>query len=316
MSRKENLLREACALAAQEETERLKKRMGVQNAREAEALYKRNRRAVLALIARRTRRSRAAVYLRVAACLIAVAGGVWLAFFRQSPDYTPLTPGPSASVRPFDSSVPAAATATSVVTALPTEVESVVSEAPTFPTEWPYIEETEMSFPTESPTAAITPTFFPTPTPTPVPTPEPTEMNAEEMNGVQFGGIFPPAAWQGTHFPQWLPEGGDMEITLSESAAGSYTARITISGNGHAPAQVFEFTEYTASRPLPLSAEEAKGAKYIPLGQGAALRVVSSLGAVRLLWDQDGRSMVLSSVTAAEAEMEKIAASVEKILQE
>ena len=65
-----------------------------------------------------------------------------------------------------------------------------------------------------------------------------------------------------------------------------------------------------------MSAEEAKGAKYIPLGQGAALRVVSSLGAVRLLWDQDGRSMVLSSVTATEAEMEKIAASVEKILQE
>lgn len=312
MSRKEDLLREACALAAQEETERLKKRMGVQNVREADALYKRHRRAVLGLIARKTRGGRGRTYLRAAACLLLVAGGVWLALFQQRPDYTPLAPGPSATVRPFDSSVPIFETPSPVITVAPTSVQVSSPFPSVFPTDTAFSEEIEAILPTMSPTLAPTPT----PTPVPTPSPEPVELPAAAVNAAPDEGITPPAAWQGQHFPQWLPEGGLPEIVLAESAEDACTVRITIPGDGNAPAQSMEFTEYAASLPLSLDAAEAESGQYIQLGQRVALRVISAQGSVRLLWDQDGRTLALSSATATEAEMEKIAASVEKIILE
>ena len=177
MKREEELLRQACALAAQEEADRLEKSLSRASIREAEAVYRRHRKKARALIARHTGgASRWQAVWRAAAVAVALLGAVYLSLSRSSPDNVESSQAPSASVAPYYSPVPIV---------LPEMRE-------TFPTNTPEKEENESlqttitdnnleistDLPTSTPSAVPTEAPSPTPThspaPTATPTPEPT----------------------------------------------------------------------------------------------------------------------------------------------
>ena len=84
------LLREACAMIAQEEADRLEREMPRTVRKDAEALYRRHRPTVRMLIARNTRprKSPLRTVLRSAACAAAAAGILFFALRSPAPEST------------------------------------------------------------------------------------------------------------------------------------------------------------------------------------------------------------------------------------
>ena len=287
MKQQEDWLRQACERLAQEETEKLESSLTRQDIREAEALFKQHKRKALALIGRNSKKSgRGMAYLRAAACLILVIGGVYFALTRSSPDPVPLSPGSTSSVAPYLTPSPTfspvptapAPTATPYLETSPT-VTAVFTEIPTVS-------------PTFTPTPTVTPTFTPTPSPTetpPTPTPAP----------------LIPGAWTGEYFPEWLPEG--YEFVQLEQGEGSRSAVYALGDSR------LIFTEYDAADavPLPDAAERTDAPAYIQCGDTVALRVPTQNGTF-ISWSAQGRSFSL--LTRAD-QPEEIVKSVKKILE-
>lgn len=287
MNRSDELLREACAQIAEDETDALARHASLALTREAEELYRRHRRHVFRLIEKNSKKhSRPAVWLRAAACFVLMAGVVFLALHQRQPDHnTPLSPGPSASIAPFtsvpaDTSSPAATaepthTVTPNLTELPYASTSV--EGTPAPLEAP--EPDTNRAPDEITEAIILPT--PAPTPQPVPT--------QAENGLE--------CWPGLFFPAGMavqPE----QITLADDYAVYTYADV------HG---LVSFTEYnTAALLSPVPNGERQ---YVALNGVVALMETAN-GQTTLTWAMDGHTLVL---TASAEDAERIALTVGKI---
>lgn len=141
MKREDELLREACAEIAREETEALNRSLTLEEIRRAESVFQEHRETAL----RKIRGYRAAArkrYLYAVAAVILLTGGALLAWKRTPPDNPPAAQ-PLSTVAPY-------------YTALPTETPiSAPMETPA-PTEAPTSAPTETSVPTETPKPDIT----------------------------------------------------------------------------------------------------------------------------------------------------------------
>ena len=294
MNRSEELLREACAQIAEDETEALARHVSPALKREAEEMYRRHRRHVFRLIEKNSKKhTRPAVWLRAAACFVLVAGVAFLALQQRQPDYnTPLAPGPSASTAPF-TAVPTATPAPAAtaepaptVTPEPTELpyETAVSEVTpvSLNSSVQYFnnEPAEINGEPEGVTEATVP-------PTPAPTLLPQSALAE--NGLD--------CWPGLFFPAGMTVQPDQITRLDDHAI--YTC-----ADEHGPVV---FTEYTAAvllSPVPNGAQQ-----YVALNGVVALMETAN-GQTTLTWTMDGHTLVL---TAPAEDAERIALTVGKI---
>lgn len=267
MNREEELLREACAQLAREETDQLERSLTDEEKNEAEALFRRHRRRAFRIIARSASSSsdgRRTMWLRIAACLILAVGGLFLAL-RPSilpPDQTPLSGVPSPSVAPYYTASPTAAALTPA------------------PAETPAPTDTPAPVPTESPTDVPVLDALSTPIPTETPI---IEESATETPTESPRSYTAPEQWTGAHFPQQLPEGYVLALVSKEE--GAVTA--AYGREGH---ELF-FKEYDTA--LSVAVPRQGERSYVQLENGVvALRIEEDEG-VTLAWDQDGRTLKL-----------------------
>lgn len=276
MSRQDDLLRQACAQLAQEETDQLEKQLTNADMQEAEALFARHRRKALGIIAQHTgtASSRRAAALRIAACLLLIAGGLYLGLRKSAPppDLTPLASAPSPSVAPYYSQMPKDAPGE---TAFPTETPALAPTEATVPSPVPKEAEKpiittdpgnasdDLSIsPTESPISSETPSHFPTETAKP---------------------FMAPDLWTGQYFPQSLPESYVLSLLTQEN--GVHIAAYTRED------RELVFTEYDTARSITTPGQAQRD--YVQLTDGAiALRLTSDEG-VLLAWDIEGRTLTL-----------------------
>ena len=288
MSRQEELLRQACAMLAEEETNALENSLSPAAKAEAEKLYRQHRLKIFALIQKETKKKKGALpfLLKTAACLMLIAGAAWIALHQQHPDPTPMTPLPSASIAPYYSPVP---TETIIPTHAPEETA--------IPTFTPDPTNTPSPIPTVSPTSVLTPTPSPTFTPLPTRTPDVAEaaptMSLEETSGTA------PGLWQGVYFPQALPEGYAIADTEEDSSSRSIVYTKDTSS--------IIFTEYNLQKAMTI--QEGAKLSYVQIGDQVGLKMETD-NAVTLSWEMDGHTL---SITCTAADAEKIAASVKKV---
>ncbi len=266
---KDDNLRRALSEIAEEEADLFERSLTAEETQNAEALFRQHRKKALSLIARHTRKTgKSAAFLRAAAVVLVILGGVLLAFRQPPRDVTPLSPPPGGTAAPFYTPAPsptAAPSPTVILTVSPTVTHFLTSSPTQSPTRMPFVEPTGTPFPTE----------------TPIPTEAP-----EAMQAVQA-----PSAWQGGYFPGVLPIGYSLEGL--ETSNGAYSAAY---GNGD---DRIVFTEYAVLTSLPVP--DGARVAYVQWSGGAALRWEKD-GRVTFAWDQDGRSFSLMATDGKQAE--------------
>ena len=297
MKREEEMLREACAQLAQEETRQWEQSLTRTELRQAEEAYRHHRRRALSLIRRNTRKQAPiGKWLQIAAILVILTGAVYWTL-EQSPRETvvPQVQLSGTTVAPYYSSVPSPSpSAEAVWVDSPTAVPISPTSTPFFPTDTPILAETQTISPTATPTPAPTPE--PTPTLTPVPTAAPTPAPIAEPSPEPVPAL--PEDWTGDHFPMGLLD------------AASVPAVTRGDGWQQAAWDECTFTEYADDRVLDVP-EDAE-VSYVQWEGTVALRIETEAG-VTLAWVQDGHSMRLHS---SFENIEKIAKTVEKISAE
>ena len=294
--KQDDLLRQALSELAQEETEQFAAGMSREDRRAAETLFRRHKRQALSLIARHTGKKRGygTAVLRIAAMLILVAGGVYLATRQAPPDITPLAPGQSASVAPFRTDFPSP-TESPVPTDTASPIPTLTAKPDLIETQSP----TSAPIPTDVPTPNPTDTPEPTATPAPTPaiTPEPTASPAPQPPKVKSAAV--PDSWGGAYFPGALPEG----YTLAQCG--------TVDGGWQAVYQngddTVTFTEHASMTSIPV--DEGLTVTYVQW-DGVVALMADADGVQTLAWDLDGRSFRLTATDGSAAE---IAKSVRKI---
>ncbi|MBQ9264149.1 MAG: hypothetical protein IJ189_08080 [Clostridia bacterium] len=279
--KQDDYLRQALSQLAEEETEQFARSMSREDRRNAETLFKQHKRRVFSLIARMSKhhgKGIGGVVLRIAAMLIVVVGGVYLATHQTPPDITPLSPGHTVSVAPYYSSTPGP---TEQPTPEPTHT-SVPTDTPV-PTQEPTIIPTETPLPTSEPTPTPTNTPAPTKAPTvaltltPAPTAEPTAQPEEDLQPLSV-----PMGWGGAYFPDMIPSGYLLTGTSSEN--GMHTA---VYSNG---LSTITFTESETLVSIPLSG--TSDITYVQWDDVVALMSLVD-GQHQVTWDQGGHSFAL-----------------------
>lgn len=297
MKREEEMLREACAQLAQEETEQWEQGLTRTELNRAEEAYRRHRRRALSLIRRNTQKQApVGKWLQIAAILVILTGAVYWTL-EQSPRETvvPQVQLSGATVAPYYSPVPSPSpSAEAVWVDFPTAVPISPTNTPFSPTNTQNSEKTPVISPTSMPTPAPTPE--PTPTLTPVPTATPTPAPTSEPSPAPVPAL--PEDWTGAHFPMGLLD------------AASVPAVTRGDGWQQAAWDECTFTEYADDRVLDVP-EDAE-VSYVQWEGTVALRIETEAG-VTLAWVQDGHSMRLHSSLE---NIEKIAKTVEKISAE
>ena len=291
--KQDDYLRQALSQLAQEEADQLESSLTRDERRRAESMFQRHKRHIFSLIARNSRRSsHSAVFLRVAAVLVAVLGSVFLLTRQAPPDYTLATPVSTASVAPYLTDAP---TETPAPTPSPSPHPTFLpSQAPS-PTAPPTASPTPTPEPTQAPTP--TPTAAPTLTPVPSPTPEPTQAPTAVPQTMD---VQPPAAWTGSCYPALVPWGSQLDGLTQEEGQrkASYTS----------PAGSMVFTEYDAVTAV--SVGQLSQVNYVQLGDDLVGLQTGENGSMTITWDAEGKSF---SLTAPEALAPQIAQSVRKV---
>ena len=340
MKHEDDWLREACASLAQEEADQLEQGLTDAEIRQAEAAYRRHRKAGLSLIRRKSARSSAAPYLKAAAVLALVIGAVSLSF-RQAPlAKLPQAQPPTASVFPYFTDAPTigpAAPPTDPPPTQPTERQDGLSTAspdhqvtpgaarvPTLrPMGGPDAAASETAVPLVQPTVFLPATSTPHPTATPSPSPAPALPEAENDNRLS-----PPEGWTGNYFPDVRPS--VLNSTLDNSGIGSLdtgdgfqtasyrfgdSAALTPDTDQPQVSSVtgwdLRFTEYAAS--VIVSLPEDADVSYVRLADGVIALRTEADGGVTLTWDQEGQTL---SLFCSGGDPLEIARSVKKLFDE
>lgn len=253
MKRADDILKQACARAAQEVTDALNRSLTLEEMRRAEQAYDRHKPKALSLIRKHTKKERRGKRaLAAAACLALLLAGGYLTLFHAPRDIVPAAQRPAASVAPYYSPVP---------TFSPIPAETQMPE----PTQTPASAPTDTPKPTETPPSLDTPA--PTDTPTPTAAPAPARVS--------------PAGWTGLYFPQSLPEG--YGLSYLEQKEGRHTAAYTLNG------RELMFTEYDSAQSL--TVPEGAESRYVALDSGLIALRTEADGVVTLTWDQEGRTL-------------------------
>jgi len=304
MNRQDDLLRKACEMLAEEETQRLEDSLTSAQIHQADALYRQHRMKIFALISKNTRKKNSYVpWLKAAACLILILGAAWIALRQQSLDPTPLTPPPGPTFAPYYTAVPSSVP-------LPTHSLPPVPAASYSPAPSPSPHPTAAPAETPIPTNTPIPTIFPSPSPTstPIPiifsveasTPSPLfDQQKEKADPEEIGSA--PSGWAGSYYPQFFPDG--YHLAETEEGMGSQSVIYT------AGTQSITFTEYDRQQPLSIPADAQLS--YIQLGNHIALKMETEKY-VTLAWEMEGHTLI---ITCTEADAEKIAADTKKVLK-
>jgi hypothetical protein len=297
MKREEEMLREACAQLAQEETEQWEQGLTRTELNRAEEAYRRHRRRALSLIRRNTQKQApVGKWLQIAAILVILTGTVYWTL-EQSPRETvvPQVQLSGVTVVPYYSPVPSPSpSAEAVWVDFPTAVPISPTNTPFSPTNTQISEKISTISPTSTPTPAPTPE--PTPTLTPGPTTVPTPVPTAEPSPAPVPAL--PEDWTGDHFPMGLLDAaGKPAVTRGD-------------GWQQAAWDAWTFTEYADDRVLDVP-EDAE-VSYVQWENTVALRMETEAG-VTLAWVQDGHSLRLFTASGDAVEMAK---SVKKIFEE
>ncbi len=278
MSREEDVLREACAQLAQEETDQWERSLSRADLRQAEEAYRRHRRRALSLIRHSARGGRRDYpWLRAAAIAVILAGAVYFTLSKPPDETVPQGQPAAFTVVPYYSPVPSpSAEAETIWESFTTSPEITADNSTFIPTYTPYKAETPLVSSTPSPT--------PTPAPTAAPSPGPAA--AEPAI---------PGEWTGSYFPMGLlAVDADPAVTRGEG-----WQQISWAG--------WTFTEYADSRVLNAPADAVLS--YVQWEDTVALRMETARG-VTLAWVRDGRSLCLH---AGEGDALDMAETVKKI---
>ena len=304
MNHEEDTLRRALESLAQEEADALEQGLSPEGVRKAEALYRRHRKTALSLIRRRPVRQVLSPYLRAAAILLLIAGGVYLSLRQAPQDFVHTASPGSVSVAPFvaASASPAppkegpeaptpAPTDAPQPTNAPTPAPTAIPQPTNAPTPDPIATPQPTNAPTPAPTATPQPTASSTsaPTPTPKPTIAPTNTPLPPAAPTDAPAAVPanhpwPTGWNGGFFPAALPDDAvDCQLTETED---SCTAVYSLKNGGE-----LRFTEYAVSRAVRIP-EDAQ-ASYVQLDESrVALRLQTEAGET-LVWDEDSCTLSL-----------------------
>ena len=220
MGREEETLRKACEALAREEAEQMETSLTPEEIRQAEKTYRHHKRQALGLIRRKTaaRPALSRALLPVAAALLLLAAGVWMALNKPSKDPVPLHQAPTASVIPYYSPVP-----TPSPTLVPPTSTPSPTIAPTF---------------TPKPTATSSPAPTKMPNSTQTPTPAPTEAPISAV----------PPDWTGSWFPMGLPGLETVSVAREENRQ---SAVFTLQG------ETWTFSEYDGTDLVPVPEDAA-----------------------------------------------------------
>ncbi len=287
MREQNDVLEQALAALAAEETRTLEQQMTFSDMQTAKKMQLAHSKENRALIRKHTRTFRPAPFLRAAAAIAVVVGGLMLLRSSMPEKADVLTPtAPSLSTQTTSPSSTQEPNNVIIVPISPTTTPSINTIEPNISTFTP--------LPTHSPSPAPTaePTAVPTATPSPVPTAAP------NATSVPLAAPQHPDGWQGSYFPGKNP--GDWLLKPSSGMTAVYDDN-------------YEFTEYDhVTNPLSDARDIAEYA-YVMINGVPALLTEDRAGQYTLTWDVDGRTLSLFSPDGEKETLLDIANSVIKL---
>lgn len=303
MREKNEALEQALAAIAAEETLSMEQQMTFQDMQAAKKLQLNHSKENLSLIRKHTRAFRPAPFLRAAAAIAVVAGGLML--LRSSmPEKTDITTPavPPISIHtgsPSATSVPYSSLYDQFT---PTASPVIIDYECILPTASPHPAFTPSPVPTAEPTPAASPipTDAPTATPSPVPTvsPIPTASPLPTVTPAPVPQVQHPEGWQGKYFPAANAAGW----TMKKSA-----------GNTAVYDDNYEFTEYASITHALANGSEIADYQYVMIHGAPALLTEDQAGQFTLTWDMDGQTLSLFSPDGEKQTLLDIANSVVKL---
>lgn len=295
MREKNDVLEQALALIAAEETRAMEQQMTFQDMQAAKKMQQINSKENLSLIRRHTRSFRAAPFLRAAAAIALVAGGLML-LRTSAPEKTDiLTPAaPSLSVQTNSPSATLEPTIAPTATISPTQTPfiNIVETFTATPVPLPTI------IPSPDPTAepTVIPTAVPTPLPTATPSPAPTA--APVVVETALPAAQHPDGWQGSYFPGKNP--GDWVLKSTGGMTAVYDDN-------------YEFTEHASIVSSLSGTKDIEEYQYVMIHGVPALLTEDRAGQFTLTWDVDGQTLSLFSPDGDKETLLDIANSVIKL---
>ena len=297
MREKNDVLEQALAAIAAEETRALEQQMTFSDMQAAKKLQLDNSKKNRTLIRKHTRSFRVTPYIKAAAVLAVVAGGLML-LRSPMPEKTEIT-SPAAPPLPYQT--------TASITTSPSHPLLNATIPPTLHTEYidsehitptitPLVTLSPAPIPTLSPTLKPTPAPTATPTPSPVPTAVPDAATPAPQQEAQH-----PYGWQGRYFPEAYAAQWSIQ-EREDHAAAVY-------------ADNYEFMEYPQITHPPATGAEITEYQYLSVGDTPALLTKDKAGQYTLTWNADDRTLVLFSPDGEKETLLGIANSVVKLAE-
>lgn len=277
MHKQDTLLEQALFEIAAQETRTLEQCMTFADMQAAKRMQNEHKKDALALIRKHIKTFSAAPYLRVAAVLVVLLGGLFL--LRSLPTEKNILPPEVQHLQPLFTHFPAEASPT-VNSGLPTSTPIFGSDELPSPTPTPqntvFVPVNTTHAPVLTPTPTLIPTATPTlaPTLTLIPTAPPTAAPTSES-------AYYPDDWQGDYFPQahngqWAMKKGSNDDSNVAVYDDSY-----------------EFAEYANQVILPVTDAEDCRFRYVSVNGVPALLTEDKAGRLTLTWDVEGRTLSL-----------------------
>lgn len=293
MREQNNVLEQALAALAAEETRALEEQMTFSDMQMAKKMQLAHSKENLELIRKHTRILRPAPFLRAAAAIAVVVGGLMLlrssmpekadVLTPTSPSFSMQTNSPSSTQEPNGVIFTPISPTTTPIANIIEPISTTHTPLPTY-------------IPSPAPTAE--PTHVPLATPTATPSPVPTLAPLATAAPVPLAAPQHPDGWQGNYFPGKNP--GDWLLKPSGGMTAVYDDN-------------YEFTEYDHIT-TPLSdARDIAEYEYVMINGVPALLTEDRAGQFTLTWDVDGRTLSLFSPDGEKETLLDIANSVIKL---
>lgn len=297
MREKYDVLEQALAAIAAEETRTLEQQMTFSDMQAAKRLQLNHSKENLSLIRKHTRSFRTASFLRAAAAIAVVAGGLML-LHSSMPEKTDITTpaAPPISIHTGSPSATSTPNSSPFEHFAPTSTPVIIEYNGISPTLSPHHAFTSSPVPTAVPTPAASP--IPTDAPTATPSPVPTASPLPTVTPAPAPQVQHPEGWQGKYFPAANAAGW----TLKKSA-----------GNIAVYDDNYEFTEYNSITHTLANGSEIADYQYVMINGAPALLTEDQAGQFTLTWDMGGQTLSLFSPDGEKQTLLDIANSVVKL---
>lgn len=290
--REQNVLEQALASLAADETQALEQQMTFADMQAAKKMQQAHSKENLSLIRKHTRSFRPAPFLRAAAAIALVVGGLML-LRTSTPEKTEnLTPAAPQALPYYTATTPST---------LPEVLPTVATSIPTLETNFSVLETPSSTYaPKLTPSPVPTSTPSPSPTPTQTPTPTATTVPTATVSLPPMPAVQHPEGWQGSYFPGAHPD--QWSIKQNSDALGSAVY-----------ADNYEFTEYAGIAPPPGTGVEPADYQYLTIQGVPALLTEDKAGQYTLTWNMEGHTLTLFSPDGEKETLLDIANSVIKL---